>query len=183
MALQEIKRREEASCGLTVRLPLFPLYGLCSPGGFLLSPWGDSEPLCVDGCLHPSSHQKCPLAVSSWIRANGEEGRSWESRSGWVTFLSPNLCPAGGTRLVLEPPQGAQDRADRLGSHAGPLASIRPSEPKLGHLSSLFFTKQCLLNAYYVPGAALRAFGTPVRETDKHTSLASWSLCLKFLFY
>ena len=66
-----------------------------------------------------------------------------------------------------------------LGSHACPWPPSSPLSPSWGHLSCLFFIKRCLLNAYYVPGTALRAFGTPVRETDKHTSLASWSLCPK----
>lgn len=111
------------------------------------------------------------------------ESRSWESHSGWVTFLSPNLLPSWQHQAGA----GASPGSSKLCWQAGhrwaatpaPWPPSSPLSPSWGHLSCLFFIKHCLLNAYYVPGAALRAFGTPVRETDRHTSLASWSWCPK----
>lgn len=187
MALQDIKRREEDSCGLTVRLLIFPLYGsvgVCSPGGFLLSPWEDSEPLCVDGCLHPNTLIRnvpllFPVGSEQMVKKAGH-GKAILAE--WIFFL-PTSAQLAAPGWCWSLPRELRTVLTGWAATPAPWPPSSPLSPSWGHLSCLFFTKQCLLNAYDVPGAALRAFGTPVRETDKHTSLASWSLCLRFLFY
>lgn len=190
MALQEIKCRKEVSCGSPARLSISPFaWGLRELVVQEVFPWvhGVAEPVCADGCyilILSSETSPCHFQLD---RGEWWESGSWESHSGWVTLLSPNLLPSWQHQASAGASWGSSEPCWQAGRCWADTPALwppsSPLSPGWGHLFCLFFIKQCLLSAYYVPGAALKTCGTPARETDKHTFLASWSYVLRFPFY